>query len=88
LLAGWLSVEGRDFDVNQSQTSVSPALALGSRVAWWANRHLAVWLDILGVFSLRRQSIYAAPSSDERKLPLFQGFALLGVALGRADLAR
>jgi hypothetical protein len=88
LRAGRLSVEGRDFEVNQSQTSFFPALALGGRVAWWANRRLAVWLDILGVLSLRTQSTYALPGSEEHRLPKFQGLALLGVALGRADFAR
>jgi hypothetical protein len=88
LFAGWLSVEGRDFDSNQTQTSFSPAVALGGRLAWWANHHFAVWLDILGVLSLRGQSVYALPDGEERKLPVFQGLALLGIAAGRANHAR
>jgi len=87
LLAGWLSVEGRSFEVNQSHTSVAPALTLGGRVAWWTSRHLAVWLALRSVFFLRGHSIYALPGSDERKLSTFQGVALVGVAMGRAASA-
>lgn len=88
VFAGRLAVEGRHFEVNESQTSLSPALALGTRIAWWGSRHFAVWLDILGAFWLRGQSVYTLPESDEQKLPVVQGLALVGVALGRFDLAR
>jgi hypothetical protein len=83
LALGWLSAAGIDFPQNQSQLSFSPGATVGVRWSWWTTRHLAVWLDLMGLYWSRSQTIHGDPVVVQREVPHFQGLASVGLALGQ-----
>jgi hypothetical protein len=81
LAMGLLSIHGVSFAVNESRTSWSAGVTLGTRLAWWTTDHFAAWLDLQGMLWLRTQKVYSA--SAEQDLPSLQVLVQLGVAVGR-----
>jgi hypothetical protein len=86
---GWLTATGAGFSQeNLSSVSFSPAATWGARLAFWATRSFAVWVDLSGLYWTRRQTLYADPSGREQELPRLQGALTLGLALGRAAIGQ
>jgi len=77
----WLSATGVNFQQNQSRTSFSPGAVLGARASWGIARHLAVCLDVVGLYWTRSQTVSSAPIVAQRELPQFQALASVGLAL-------
>ena len=88
LVLGWLTATGAGFSQNQSQRSFSPGGTVGMRSSWWAARHLAVCLDLVGLYWSRSQTLYGDPTVTRRNLPHFQGLASIGLAWGQMASSR
>jgi len=84
LALGWLSAVGAGFSPNQSRTSLSPGLALGGRSSWAVSRHLAVYLDLAGIYWTRTQTVSSASDLVRREVPHVQVLASVGVASGKS----
>jgi hypothetical protein len=79
---GWLTTRGLDaLDVHRT-ASFSPAATLGTRLAWWMTRQLALWLDVSGYTWIRSQKMYADPPAREQEISRWQGVASAGLAIG------
>jgi hypothetical protein len=81
---GLLSASGVSFIPNQRRYSFSPAPTLGARLSWWTTRRISIWLDVSALYWLRSQVLYTLPSGTREKIPDFQVFASLGLAIGQS----
>ena len=91
LTVGWLTTEGVDYAQNRSQSAVSVGGTAGVRLARWASRYAALWVDLRGFYFPRRDSVYGTAGGtgiDETPLPVWGGIGSLGVALGQPSLPR
>jgi hypothetical protein len=87
LTVGWLKARGVDFTLDH-RDSFSPAASVGVRWAWWATRHFALWLDVSGLYWVRKQTLTAGAPDGEQRLPQWQGVASAGLAVGQAAPGR
>jgi hypothetical protein len=82
LALGWLSAAGVNFPgKNESQASVSPGVTLGIRSSWEVTRHLAICLDLAGLYWTRSQTVSSTSVGSQREVPHFQALAGVGLAL-------
>jgi hypothetical protein len=82
LALGWLSATGVNFPgTNRSQTSVSPGVTLGVRSSWRLTRHLAIGLDLAGLYWTRAQTVSSDAVASQQEIPHFQVLASVGLAL-------
>lgn len=86
---GWLKARGVDFTLdNRSVDAFSPAATMGVRWVWWAARHFALWLDLSGLYWVRKQTLTSESPDGEQQLPQWQGVASAGLAVGQAAPGR
>lgn len=88
LTLGWLKARGVDFTLDHGSDSFSPAATMGVRWAWWASRHFALWLDLSGLYWVRKQTLTSESPDGEQRLPQWQGIASAGLAVGQVASGR
>jgi len=84
---GWLAATGVGFSTNHPASGFFPGTVAGLRWSLWAAPPLALWLDLTGLYVLRGQSL-VSHSASAQDVPSFQGFAGLGLAVGKARAGR